>query len=401
MDIQPRLTHAKAKMIYRLIRKHGTVSKAQLGEWCDLTNSTLTRTLEELSQSQIIVETGLGESTGGRRPILYQVNPGYAYVMGLDISRNECRLVLCDMQLHVLSYETWATVDTPTPLELFEKVEAQAKNWQSFYRIGEKQWLGLGIGAVGPLDRKNGKLLEPLYFPSTEWNDVAISRQLSELLQLPVFLDNGANNALLAEYWLSPAQTFDHLLYLHTGVGLRSAMMTNGQIVYGAVDMEGAAGQMVIQANGAMPREREGNFGAWESYATLYALEQQAHDFYKQGRHSRCFEGINHIQEITFPRMVQAHRDNDPLMQELMEQSAVMFGIGLANMLNILHPQQVILGGPLLTSVPAYYTTAVETAKNKTYHFPQYQVVFSPSAFGDEAIAIGSASLVIQQLLHG
>lgn len=399
MEIIPHIVNPKGKIVFQLIRKYGTISKTQLLRESGLTNSTLTRMLDELCLQRCINEMGLGDSTGGRKPILYQVNPDYAYILGLDISRMHVKLVICDMQLQVKASHTWDMDKQFTPDMLQDQLQQKITKWKKELHINDQQLLGLGIGAVGPLDRHSGYILDPLYFDSPDWHQLNICSMFQQHYDFPVFLDNGANNALLAEYWLHRKQQVDHLLYLHVGVGIRSSMMTDGQIVHGAVDMEGAVGQMIIQSDGLASRDPSGNYGAWESYVGLFALEQKARSSFRQGRISDYFKHIRTEEDITFSSMVQQLNMGDPLMRELFDQSATYFGIGLANMLNILHPQQVILGGPLITAVPSYFLMATETAKQKTYHFPHYQVIFGKGKSGEDAIAIGSAALVIQQVM--
>src|SRR5690606_8438500 len=102
IPLSSRLVNRKAKEIYDRIRQKGTIAKQDLQELSGYTISTLSRILDELTGLGLIVETGYGESTGGRRPTLYETRADYGYVFGLDISRAHSRLVLCDMHLHKL-----------------------------------------------------------------------------------------------------------------------------------------------------------------------------------------------------------------------------------------------------------------------------------------------------------
>lgn len=395
--IRERLANAKAKEIYRLIRKHGTVSKVVLQEQSRLTVSTLTRILEELIQQGFIVEVGFGESTGGRRPILYESNKEYAFVFGLEIARASSRLVLCDMHLNVLESKQWQMDERATPDFLIREIVDAAKLMMKRRGIGPERVLGMGIGAVGPLDRRTGVILEPLYFPAAGWKHVPIVEQLEAALGIPAVLDNGANAALLGEYWMDRSDEYEHLLYIHTGVGLRSAMMTGGKLVYGAVDMEGAVGQMIIQSDG-VPHREGGNYGCLESYVSTYAVVKMAQSMLKQGRRSRLLETGLTPEQVDFNLLVEALKENDGLAREIFEQTAVYFGIGLANLLNTLHPEKVILGGPLVTAHPLFFDVAVETALKKTYYYPVYQARFSKGALGDEALAVGAAVMIVNLL---
>lgn len=386
----------KHRTIYELIRRKHTVSKVQLLELTNWSLSTMTRTLEELCEQKLILESGFGESTGGRRPILYTVNPDFAYVLGLEISRTNSMLILCNMNLDKLAFKRWEMSPAMTPQVLVNTVVSAVKEMLDSLTIPSSSVVGLGVGAVGPLDRMAGIIINPLYFPAEGWNRIPIQEMLESRLSIPVVLDNGANMAVLGEHWSSREESRRHLLYIHAGVGLRSAVMTDGKIVYGAADIEDSIGHMVIQSDG--PRlGPEGNYGSLENYATIHALEQQARAKIKQGRESRILQALE-PDNIQFPQLLQALKEGDPLVAELFAQSAAYFGIGLANVINILHPEKVILGGPLLNADPMFFDISTKVAIRNTHSASLYEVQFSMGNLGEDAIVIGSAASVVNQV---
>lgn len=399
MLLQNLIPNPKAKTVFERIRWHGTVSKAKLAEETGMTVSTLTRVLDELNGAGLVQEVGFGQSTGGRRPILYRIHLDYAYVFGLEISRTAARLLLCDMELNRVDSRDWKMDESMTPSALIEEVSVAVRSLLEGDGRSARRILGMGIGAVGPLDRERGVIENPRYFPAPGWENVPICEELSERLGgIPVLLDNGVNNALLGEYWAGGVHDYEHQLYVHVGVGLRSAMMSGRNVVYGAVDMEGAVGQMVIQYDGLPHREPDGNYGALESYVSLYALEREARSRLKLGRQSVMREWVRDFDEIRFSHLVRAVKEEDPLAKEIFLQAAGYFGTGLANLLNILHPEKVILGGPLIASNDLFFAAATEVALKKTYYYPKYQVEFSRGRLGEVAVATGSAALLLNRL---
>ncbi|MFF2153724.1 ROK family protein [Paenibacillus chitinolyticus] len=395
--ISERIGNRKQKELFELIRQGGTVSKIELLEESGLTVSTLTRLLDELCAQGLIAESGHGPSTGGRRPVLYRIQADYGCAFGVDISRTLSRLVLTDMQMKVLESRTWEMKEGLTPDVLLASIADEAEAMLQRRGFSPGHVLGMGVGAVGPVNREEGVILNPRYFPTPGWQGVPIREMLEERLGLPVLLDNGANTALLAESWSRHKRSFRHMLYVHLGVGLRSSMLSEGKLIYGAVDMEGSIGQMIIQTDGVAPRSQEGNYGALESYASIYAVEREIRARIKQGRPS-VLSAFGNPDAITFREIIQALHSRDPLAVEVITQAAVYFGIGLANLLNMLHPEKVVLGGPLISTNDLFFYTATQTAIKKTYYYPDYQVLFSKGSFGEEALAIGAAGLVIRQL---
>ncbi|MEI7026298.1 ROK family protein [Paenibacillus sp. y28] len=388
----------KAKQIYAFIRKGGIVSKIELIELSGLTVSTLTRILDELQANRLIEECGYGESTGGRRPILYRTNAQYGYALGLDISRSRSRLIVCDMHMNTLDAVEWMMDEQMSPQVFFKSVTEKIHALLDKLSIPAASLIGMGVGAVGPLDRKNGMILEPLYFSASGWRNVPICDFFRQQLQIPVLLDNGANTALLAECWAQSLQDVQNLLYVRAGVGLRSSIMFGGKIVYGAVDTEGAIGQMIVQATGVAHRGRQNSFGCLESYVSIYAMEQQAQSALKLGRKSILLELAGGPEEVRFSHLLEALRLDDPLATHIFTEAGLYFGIGLANLLNTLHPEQVIVGGPLVSSNELFYDTAIQTALEHTYYYPSYKVVFNRGLLSEGAQALGAAAMVLEAL---
>lgn len=378
--MEERIGSRKAKDIYDAVRHRGTVSKMELLDGSGMTPSTLTRMLEELTETGLLQEVGFGESTGGRRPILYRANPDYGYAFGLEISRTRSMLVLADMQGNVLESRSWNMFDVMTPDRLLQEAAEVMTAMMEARGQGRERILGVGVGAVGPLDAASGVILDPLYFPGSGWRNVPVKEELERLLGIPALLDNGANAALVGEYWADPVKR-KHLLYVHVGAGLRSAMMTNGSIVYGAVDMEGAVGQMVIDVEGVPHREPGGNRGALESYVSLHALESRIGG---QGG----WEGV-----------LESLRNGDAEAVHALEEAGRYFGVGLANLLNILHPEKVVLGGPVVNAHPVFFETSVSEALKRTYYYPSaYRVEFGLGRLGETAIAAGAAIMAVNRL---
>ncbi|MFC6652511.1 ROK family protein [Paenibacillus rhizoplanae] len=214
---------------------------------------------------------------------------------------------------------------------------------------------------------------------------------------MPVYLDNGANTALLGEYWAGSNRMQQHLLYLHAGIGLRSAIMNDGRLLYGIIDTEGAVGQMIIDRAGVPPQIPGGNAGAWESYVSVRTLEGQAREAWRLGSSTSLRALAEHEEALEFAHLLEALQERDPVMVRLFDEMAVACGIGLANLINILHPEEVILGGPLFLAAD-FYETATQIALERTYYRGQYNVRFTRSSLGERAVATGACALVLHQL---
>lgn len=346
MRLNERIQGDKAKLIFNFIFKYRSLTKQQLKVKSGLTGTTLTRVLDDLIAQHVIISEQFAESTGGRRPLLYRINPRYGYVLGLDISRAYSRLVLCDFQMRNIASYRWEMDEKMTPARLIAEVVHEANEMLVRHRIAKDKVIGCGIGAVGPLDREQGLIINPHHFKAQGWENVPICEQITQQLGVSAIVDNGANTAILGEYWLEEDDRLEHLLYVHAGIGIRSAMIVGGKLVYGAVDMEGSVGQMIIQCDISDVQLAQ-HSGSWEA---------------------------------------------------LSKQSPTYFGVGLANLLNILHPQKVILGGPLIMNDELYYERAIHIAINHFSYAHPYDIAFEKSKLGDEGVAIGAAVMLMNEM---
>lgn len=390
----PRTQPSIKKQVYDRIALLGTASKADLLKFFDLTGSSMTRLLEDMVEQGMIIVSGLGNSTGGRKPLLFRTNPTYRYILGLEISRLHSTLGLYDMHLTPLSQSHWTMDSRMTPDRLVRHVAEESGNMLARYGLHASQVLGIGIGAVGPLDRNNGVMLQPEFFPSAAWKDVPIRSMLEERLKLPAALDNGANTALLAEHWALGSGEIEHMLYVHAGVNLRFAALSGGRIIRGAIDTENAIGQMVVQAGGPRLRQ-QGNYGSLEAYVSLPALEDRVRAQLSLGRPSVL--GPLDPETISYGDLAEALRRDDPLVREVFSEAAAYLGLGLANLINTLYPQYVILGGPLVNIHPLVSETAIQAAGVNTRNSSGYQPCYSLGKLKDDAVAAGAALMLLQE----
>lgn len=390
MNKKEPVLQSNKKLIYSWIAEHGPISKAELLDAFSLTSSTLTRMLEEMTSEGLIQAASLGASSGGRRPILYQIEPDYKYIFGLEISRFSSTLGLFDMAMNPKSVMRWRMDESMTPERFVEFAAGHMRSFLKDHQLEPSQILGIGIGAVGPVDRNKGTILDPLYFPASGWRNIPICQQLENATGWKAYLENGVNAALIGEAWAMRDQGIQHALYVHAGVSLRSAIMSQGQIVHGTVDTEGSIGQMIVHMDGQRLAPI-GNYGALEAYASIQALERTARSQAKAGRALGPLLSPLSPDRIQFEHLLKALDAEDPFAREIFEQSAVYFGIGLANLINMFHPEIVILGGTLVNYNSLYFDTATHIARKNTFYYPRYEPVFSKGNLKEDAVITGCA----------
>ncbi len=213
------------KLLYALINKHGPISKSDLIDHSGLTQTTCSRLIEELIELNLIIESGFGESSGGRKPFLYEIKSDAYYLIGIDISRTYSKVLLMDLKLAVISEARLKMDQFSTPDVTFDFFEGKINKMLNDHQLEKTQILGIGIGAIGPLDRERGIILNPVDFPSPGWVNVPIHDIISEKFGLKVVIDYGVNTALLAEYQNEFFKLYKNVVYVIKGVGNRSGII--------------------------------------------------------------------------------------------------------------------------------------------------------------------------------
>ncbi|MCM0649963.1 ROK family transcriptional regulator [Clostridium swellfunianum] len=382
-----------SKLLLSLIQKKGPIAKSELLLIGNMTLSTLQRAIKPLIDEGLIIESAIGESTGGRKPTLYDINPKDFYVIGVDISRTYLRVVITNLNISNIFLEKVLPISSPQEsVRVICNTITEKLNQLS---IPKSMVLGIGIGTVGPLDREKGLILNPRNFPSNEWVNFPLKMEIEKNLNLPAFIDNGANCAVLAEQLFGAGSSFKSVSYFNLGIGVRTGIISSGSLIRTTTDSEDSFGHMVIDMDG--DKCSCGNYGCVECYCSINAIKNKFISKVKIGRNTSSSKPLD---EITYMDICKMAENGDELAKEVITNSASVFGLALANYINLLNPELVILSGPLIKYSPLFYSVATATASKRFYLKDRSKIIFNKGGnFQDNSIALGSAAMVFEDLL--
>lgn len=223
-------------------------------------------------------------------------------------------------------------------VELAESVIADAR---ASGGVERDQYLGVGIGAPGPLDRENGIVR---IAPNLGWREVPVRQMVSDALRLPAELDNDANCATLGETWLGAARGARHVVGLTIGTGIGGGLVIDGRLFHGASDVAGEVGHTTIEAAGR--RCGCGNLGCLEAYASGPAIAQRAREALDGSEASELWQLMDDDPaSITAEAVYRAAQAGDSLARLIVRETAEYLGTGVANLLNVFNPELVVIAG--------------------------------------------------------
>ena len=202
-------------------------------------------------------------------------------------------------------------------------------------------FLGIGVGAPGPLDREQGLVVVA---PNLGWRDFPLRDQIAGRVRLPTTLDNDANCATVGEWWRGAAQGARNVVGLTIGTGIGGGLILDGKLYHGSADVAGEIGHATIDANGRYCRC--GNYGCLEAYASGPAIALRAREALERDEVSVLRKMVDgQLDLLTAATVYEAANHGDALALEVVRDTARFLGTGIANLLNILNPDVVVIAG--------------------------------------------------------
>jgi predicted NBD/HSP70 family sugar kinase len=388
--------HNRAALLSSLYLR-GPVSRLELVAESGLSAATVTNVVSELIADGVVAEAGSVESDGGRPRTLLAVRPGFGHVVGVDVSETHVEVGLFDWALGTLG-----TVRHPlvgTRLDPDEVAGLARAGIAEVLEDGDPDAVfGVGIGVPGAV--RDGGIV---HAPTLGWRGVNFAELIHPHVEavfpagpgreagwaMPVHLDNRARTLGQAEAWRGAGRGAERAIVALLGVGVGAAVATAGRSHPGITTSEW--GHTVVRAAGAACRC--GSHGCLEAYVGTEAVVR--HYAGRVGREPV----IGDESDAELARIVAEARDGGPAAAVLAETGEYL-GIGIANLINLLSPDRVVLSGSAGAIMGPAILPAVRDAVRRhalDYLAERTEVVLG--RLGPEAVALGAATLPIAQLL--
>ncbi|HEY5563552.1 MAG TPA: ROK family protein [Clostridiaceae bacterium] len=376
------------KRIFNLLQKKNDMSKSEILLETKMKLTTLNNVMNPLEEEQLIVQKYIGESSGGRKPIIYDINICKFYIIGIDISRLYSQVVITNLKMEILFKEMFYMDESYSPEETVRRIVEIINKAYIDLRLDVIKLLGIGLGTVGPLDIKNGVITSAINFFAPGWSNTPIKVMLEEKLKCPVIIENGANSAVVGEYFYGIGKELQNIAYFNCGVGIRTGTISSGKLIRTINDEEDAFGHMIVDIHGE--KCKCGNIGCIEGYSSINAIVKNF---------SNAID--KRATEVKYKDICIAAEAGNSLAKKVITEAAIIMGTGLVNYINLLNPSLVILSGPLIMNSKLFYEVSIKTALDKLYSDKGKRVTFSRGGyFMENAISIGAAALVIEKYLE-
>lgn len=394
---QSLLKEINRKKILRVIYERGQSSRAEIRHLIKQDGKTVTNIVNGLIKDRLLTTSGYSSFTGGRRRELLIMNPGYGYIIGIHLDINYLIGIVTDFQSKVLLRERIPISPTETKANLINKIRKTINFLITKGNIPQDQLLGIGFVASGFYDQELGKWLVSVN--NLYWKDVPIVSILSQHCMCPIYLEDCSRALALGEKWFGSAKDEENFICLDIGAGIGCAIFQKNRLYKGSSNFAGEIGHTIVVPDGEVCSC--GNRGCLETVASGWALVKQVKCRMSKGEQTLVQDSCNgNLEAIDADMIFHAAHNGDKLAIELLKGASKYLGIGVANLINLLNPELIILSGHF-SSIEDFSLLSLKE------HIRQYAMPESfektkivTSLLGDDAAVLGATTLILDQIFH-
>ena len=314
------------------------------------------------------------------------------FAIGIDLGGTKLLAALLDKNNRVLSSVKLKTRIEEGKDAFFEKIQESVASVMSEAKVGFEQVVGLGMGCPGVIDHEDGVILSSPNIPFLE--NMPLGRKLEDLLGLDVVLENDVNTGLYGEHQFGAAEGYKNVAGIFVGTGIGGAFIFDGRLYRGATGAAGEVGHMLIDPLG--PVCGCGRRGCLEALAGRLAIASEAAAIAAKQQAPKLFKEVGaDILKIKSGVLERAVQGGDRAIEELIVRKARIIGIAMANIVNLLNPDLIVLGGGVVEALPDIIVKeASEAMTELAMPAMSKRVKVVASKLKDLAIVMGAAKLI-------
>jgi glucokinase len=316
--------------------------------------------------------------------------------VGVDLGGTKILAGVFTAQFKLLAKSKLSTKGERGPAAVLERIARCVRDAVDEADAELKHVAAIGIGAPGAVDSEAGRVVFAPNLP--DWKDVPLKRDLEKQLGQPVFAENDCNACTLGVHHVELDGKPRHLVGIFLGTGIGGGLILDGRLHTGFNRTAGELGHMVLEVGG--PKCGCGNKGCFEALASRTAIFRRLQQAVKDGEKTVLAETLGpDLADMRSGDLRKALRKGDKLVEKVIEEAAEYTGIAVGNLINLLNPELVVLGGGLIEALgDEMMAIIIETARDYAMPGTDKGVEIVASKLGDDAGIFGAAVLARQRV---
>jgi len=314
------------------------------------------------------------------------------YVIGIDLGGTTVTAIITNKSGKIIRETRFLTHGLKGPSFVIKNIADNVKKLVSDSGLTMKHIWRAGMGSPGPLDSKKGIIINAVNLPG--WKNIKLKKTLEKELGTGVGVDNDANCAAYGEKWMGAAKNCDDVVALTLGTGVGGGIIIGGRLIRGTNCNAAEIGHMSLNPDGITCKC--GAKGCFEQYASASAIANSARRKIKSGRKSKITEMVKgNLNKIDSKVVYEALMNKDKVAQETWDEFIKYLGAGIANVLNCINPEVVVIGGGVINAGDKLFRPLNRAVKSQAFDAVYGAAKIVPAKLGQKAGAIGAAGLVI------
>ena len=383
--------------ILRLIHNKKNISRADIVKLTGLTPPTVTRIVEQLiNEDGFIKYVGIGDSNGGRPPVMVAFDGTENYVIAIDLGATLIRGMLTDLNNDI-------QMEIQISTELEKGYEAVMDNLATVVDrllkrrgLNINKVLGIGIGIAGLVEGKKG-VIE--FSPDFGWESVNINDSLNKRISLPFIFDNSTRLMALGERAFGIGKNYRNFTVINIGYGIAAGIVIEGETVFGSQGKAGEFGHIIVDQKSNIQCQC-GNYGCLEALASGRRIAALGKELFEGRKSLKIIELCKNDPNLIDAKLVfEAARAGDVNANKVLGEVINYLGIGIASLVNLLDPEVIFMGGGV-SSNGEMFINSLKKATEGYLISRKKNLDIQPVTFGDYATLTGAFSLVVDKILR-
>jgi predicted NBD/HSP70 family sugar kinase len=384
--------------ILSIIREKGQISRAEISKLSKISAPTVTRIVDSLiNDENLVLEVGIGESSGGRKPTLVQFSGLDNFVIGIDLGTTHINGVLAN-----LNAETIEEVRCETKLhEGFENIINRTSDiicdLRNHPKAKGKNILGVGLAVPGLINRYDN-IIE--ISPDLHWESVDLEKELKDKCDLPLKFDNVTRVMALGELWYGVGRKVKYFAVINIGYGIGAGIVIDGKPLYGPFGMAGEFGHMTMDRDSKIQCAC-GNFGCLEALSSGHAIAQHAIQHLDDGEAEVLKKMVNgDPSKLNAEIVAKAARNGDKISQHIFNDAVDYLGAAISGLINLISPQVVLVGGGVAQSEDLIFERLRKIVADRSIKTRTRKIKIQPVTYGLQAATKGAVALILSETLN-
>ncbi|MDQ0194328.1 ROK family protein [Paenibacillus wynnii] len=318
------------------------------------------------------------------------------YLVGIDLGGTNIKAGIYHSDLRAINEISIPTEAGLGPQHVLSRIREAVRVLIVKTNLSLEDIKGMGIGIPGLLDPVEGLSIFSPNFP--DWDHIHIINEMKDYYDFPVFIDNDVRVNLYGEWLHGAGRGYNNLILITLGTGLGSGIVNEGKVLYGTSYSAGEIGHMNMYRVGRPCKC--GSSGCLGRYVSAVGMVNTFKEKLREGRTSIIQEWVNHDPEAIQAVMISKAYDlEDALAIEVMHETGSVLGFGLSNVINMLNPELVIVGGGMAAAGDRLLNTVRETVSNHALKLSGSKCRIVQAELGNRAGTIGAASYARSKML--